>query len=389
MTTSRSCWPSSLSRRSALAHIAGLAGASVMASLPAGAQTLLPYGVDPSVRLRRMDQTWLWRRGCGSDQWPHTAVDSNTIVSGWGDGWGIERPSGEAKSAIGFTRFSGSAIAPEIEDVWSDRLSSAMRERSLKPQALLTVDGEIYVYANSLTDDRDRTLLFKMPGDGSGFTLVADSVIRRAVEGLQVVGAVHDQPLAQGDTILLLAEHGGLQSALLYVEEPKNPIVWAARPPSGTLGNSAKWEWFCGHDSTGIPIWSPATVHQRAFATSSGFPVMPVFSDPRGAGKHVMISYCPSLSGYMLAKTQNWLELGLFYGPTPLGPWTTLWYGPFVPPGHAPDPQIFTAQLVTNWSHDGTVSIMWSGAPRPAVCADPGSGNYDAVHLTRFAVEPV
>jgi hypothetical protein len=158
-----------------------------------------------------------------------------------------------------------------------------------------------------------------------------------------------------------------------------------ARHPRHSRG----WEWFCGRDGGGAPIWSRATVHQRVFATGTARGVVPVFRDPRGAGKHVMISHCPSLSGYVLAKTQNWLELGLFYGPTMLGPWTTLFYGPFVPPGDALDPRIFTAQVVTKWSYGGVLSVMWSGAPRPTACADPGSGNYDAVHLTRFAVERV
>ena len=186
-----------------------------------------------------------------------------------------------------------------------------------------------------------------------------------------------------------LAEHGGLESAVLYVGEPKNPTVWAARVPEGALGDSTRWEWFCGLGESGAPLWSTATVRDRVFVTGTGRRVVPVFADPRGAGKHVMISRCPSLPGYVLAKTQNWLELGLFYGPTPFGPWTTLFYGPFVPPGAAPDPRIFTAQVVIKWSYDGSLSLMWSGAPRPTACSDPASGNYDAVHLTRFAIERI
>ena len=92
---------------------------------------------------------------------------------------------------------------------------------------------------------------------------------------------------------------------MLYVGEPKNPLVWAARATPATLGDSSGWEWFCGRDGGGAPIWSRATVHQRVFATGTARGVVPVFRDPRGAGKHVMISHCPSLSGYVLAKTQN------------------------------------------------------------------------------------
>jgi hypothetical protein len=128
---------------------------------------------------------------------------------------------------------------------------------------------------------------------------------------------------------------------------------------------------------------------QRVIRTTSGARVVPAFHDPRGAGKHVMISRCASLPGYVLSKTQNWLELGLFRGDTMIGPWRTLYYGPFVRPGYAPDPRIFTAQVVVNWSYEGILSLMWSGAPLPAQCSDPECGNYDAVHLTRFAVERI
>lgn len=375
-----------LSRRAMLSRTA-CSAAMALQGWPAAAEPAAPYPTDPTYRLRRVDSSWLWRRGCESDQWPHTAVDTKTIIAGWGDGWGIQRPGDEPKSAIGFTRFSGGAAAPLASDLWSDSRSASIRALSLKPQALLTVGDAVYVYAMGLADDRDRTRLYRLSLDGANFSLVADSVIRKSVEGLQVVGTVHRVPQQAGPIILLLAEHGGLRSADLYVDGPKNPTVWAARATPGTLGNSAAWEWFCGRDGSGYPTWSRATVRDRVFATTTGRTVVPAFADPRGAGKHVMISRCPSLKGFVLAKTQNWLELGLFYAPGPLGPWTTLWYGPFVPPGYVEDARIFTAQVATNWSQDGAVAVMWSGAPRPAACADPASGNYDAVHLTRFAVE--
>jgi hypothetical protein len=383
-----------VSRRAVLSHVgqagaAALLGGAFTTLAPGSASAAAPYPANPNYRLRRLDTRWLWRVACESDQWPHVAIDSSRFIAGWGDGWGFHQRRGEQKSAIGFTQFSGAPTAPVIKDVWADSTSAPIRAISLKPQALLKVGNAIYVYANGMADDRDRTRLFRMPLDGSSFTSVQPDVVRRSIHGLQVVGSVHHKPLVDGDVILLLAEHGGLESALLYVGERKNPAVWAARVPSGALGDSRRWEWFCGRGGDGAPLWSTATVRHRVFTTGTGRRVVPVFQDPRGAGKHVMISRCPSLPGYVLAKTQNWLELGLFFGPTPFGPWTTLYYGPFVPRGAAPEPRIFTAQVVIKWSYGGILSLMWSGAPRPTACSDPASGNYDAVHLTRFAVERI
>ena len=383
-----------LSRRAVLARTGQAGTAAILGGTfatlgisPAAADP--PYPTDQTFRLRRLDARWLWRVACGSDQWPHVAIDNQTLIAGWGDGWGFQHPASEAKSAIGFTRFGGPPAAPDITDLWADRMSASVRALSLKPQALLKVGNAVYVYAMGLVDGRDRTRLFRMPLDGSSFTSVQPDVVRKSVHGLQVVGVVHQKPLVNGDPVLLLAEHGGLESAALYVGEPKNPTVWAARVPTGALGDSSRWQWFCGLDSNRAPIWSLASVRDRIFTTPTGRRVVPVFEDLRGAGKHIMISRCPALPGYVLAKTQNWLELGLFFGPTPFGPWTTLFYGPFVPPGAAAESRIFTAQVVIKWSFDRVLSLMWSGAPRPTACSDPQSGNYDAVHLTRFAVERI
>ena len=155
----------------------------------------------------------------------------------------------------------------------------------------------------------------------------------------------------------------------------------------GNLGSPAGWDWFCGLNGQGRPTWSKAVVRDRSFTTTSGRRVVPVFRDSRGAGKHVAISACPSLGGYVLAKTQNWRELGLFFGRTPFGPWQSLFYGPFVPQGAVPESRIFTAQVVSMWSRGDSVAVMWSGAPQATACSDPASGNYDAVHLTRFSVQ--
>ena len=141
------------------------AGAAAWCGWPAPAEAA-PYPANPDYRLRRLDSRWLWRRGCESDQWPHTAIDDSTIIAGWGDGWGSSGPTASR------SRRSASRGSPAVRrhrwstDLWSDSQSAEIRALSLKPQALLTVDGAVYVYAMGLVDDRDRTRLFRLSLDG-------------------------------------------------------------------------------------------------------------------------------------------------------------------------------------------------------------------------------
>ena len=107
----------------------------------------------------------------------------------------------------------------------------------------MTLDGAVYVYAMGLADDRDRTRLYRLSLDGTRFTPVASSVIRKSVEGLQMVGVVHRNLPADAVFVLALAQHGGLDS-VNSCARAQDLIVWAARARLETLGDSTKWEWF-------------------------------------------------------------------------------------------------------------------------------------------------
>jgi hypothetical protein len=202
------------------------------------------------------------------------------------------------------------------------------------------------------------------------------------VHGLQVVGTVHHAPGKRADTIVLVSNRGNLKDPY---EEPANTTVWAARVGPNGLDDIETWDWYCGLRPNGQPIWSEGRVRDGRFDLYNGMQAKPILRDPAGGGKHVMISWCPSLNGYVMARTHERTKLGLFYSRFWRGPYTTLFYGPFVP-GSGPA-QIFTAQVVTMWSRNGNVAVLWSGYSGGAgACGDKSSTNYDAVHVTRFTV---
>lgn len=373
-----------MARRRLLRGAASVTAAALVGGMPVRAASS-PYPAAGTLGLRRLDSLWLWRNACESDQWPHVALNRSTILCAWGDGFGWQVGRTELKAFLGFSSLSGTPEHPVGHDTWSDASTMPVRRLRLKPCALLKVGRACFLYAAGDRDGRDGTMLLRGPADGSGLKLVASSVLRRSTHGLQVVGAVHHAG-GKGDIILLLGEDGNTK--ILY-DRPRNSRIWAARADAGNLGNVAAWEWFSGLDGSGGPVWQRAAVNGARFDAGSGPAVQPVFEDPAGCGKHVMISWCPSLNGYVLAKTQEKTGLGLFLGETPFGPWQALYYGPFVPASADGLAHIFTAQVVGMWSQGASLALMWGGHPGFSTnCSAPNQAtNYDAVYLTRFAVE--
>ena len=95
-----------------LSRTAGL-GAATLAGWPTSA-TAAPYATNPNFRLRQVNSRWLWRRGCESDQWPHTAVGGAGIDCRVGRGMGA---SGHPESA----RRSRRSALPDSSVEWPHR----------------------------------------------------------------------------------------------------------------------------------------------------------------------------------------------------------------------------------------------------------------------------
>lgn len=376
-------------RRGFLCTIGGLAAAGALARSGAGllvgaAQAAdSPYPPAAGITLRRLDDPWLWRHGCESDQWPHVQVSRSRILACWGDGFGWNWEPNERKAFLGATTISGTVTRPVATDTWSDPSSPAIRQAKLKPCGLLKVGSGVVVYVTSDRDGRDGTRMLRASLDGRTFQLDGATVLRRSVHGLQVVGAVHHAVGTPGDLIVLVAEHGNIRDTHLTI---RNAKVWAARVTPATLTNVTAWEWFCGHDPAGSPRWSRASVSQASFTTKNGLAVVPVFEDPAGGGKHTMISWCPSLNGYVLAKTHLSTDLGLFFSRRPTGPWTALYYNKFVDKGSDGKSHMYTAQVVTMWSQGDMLALRWGGhsGVGKSACAEPA--NFDAIFVTRFSV---
>ena len=353
-----------------------------------------PYPWASTGRLERVDANWLWREGLGSDQWPHVALDDNRLLAAWGDGWGWSGRGGEEhKARMGVTEISGSMTDPSGVDLWGDR---SMR---MKPCGLGVFGGDVLLFATSDEDSRDRTVALISEGGGRAWSRIPGSVLSRSQHGLQVVGTAGQRPGVAADRLVVyLAADGNLRTDDLYARE-RNQTIWAAFIDRDMVASINGWPFFAGEATgeegarqvtvdetlalatradrrTGLTSNAAVTTLALPGGTAGGLEAQPVFVDPAGAGKHFLVSWCPSTNSYIAAKTHERTGLGLFSSATPWGPWETLWYGPFVERG-----AIFTAQVVTMWSTDGTVALMWSGSPDTNA-----SHNLDAVYLTRFSV---
>ena len=255
------------------------------------------------------------------------------------------------------------------------------------------------LFATSDEDSRDRTVALISEGGGRAWSRIPGSVLSRSQHGLQVVGTAGQRPGVAADRLVVyLAADGNLRTDDLYARE-RNQTIWAAFIDRDMVASINGWPFFAGEatgeegarqvtvDETlalatragrrsGLTSNAAVTTLALPGGTAGGLEAQPVFVDPAGAGKHFLVSWCPSTNSYIAAKTHERTGLGLFSSATPWGPWETLWYGRFVERG-----AIFTAQVVTMWSTDGTVALMWSGSPDTNA-----SHNLDAVYLTRFSV---
>lgn len=281
------------------------------------------------------------RRASGSDNWPITWADDDNQYTAYGDGWGFE-PKTKKKLSLGIAKIIGSP--PDFRGV-NIRTKSGERvgqgAKGAKASGILCVDGVLYMLVRNTGNSQiawsaDHGKTWKWCDWKFTISFGYPTFLNF---GRNYAGA--------RDEFVYIYSH---DSNIAY--EPADRMVMA-RVWKEKIRVRSAYEFFKGLDSSGSPIWTKSIGERGA-----------VFVNPskcyRSGG-----SYNAGLKRYLWCQTVYGDEdmrfkggLGIFDGPEPWGPWTTVFYAEEwdVGPGE-------TSCFPAKWmSRDGkTCYLLFSG----------------------------
>jgi hypothetical protein len=292
------------------------------------------------------------KRAEGSDNWPITWCEDDTLFTSYGDGWGF-RPRVEKKLSQGFARISGSPPdfrAVNVRSPTGERTGDGAR--GPKASGLLAADGTLYMWVRNtdnatLAWSRDRGATWQW---GFRFT--------ESFGCPAFLNFGRDYTGARDDYVYTYSQDGPT------AYEPYDRVV-LARVPKDRIRSRDAYEFFQQLDGNGKPVWT------RDIAARGG-----VFEYP-GHCERLDVVYNPGIGRYLMALGFNhesgW---GLFDAPEPWGPWTTAFHTERwdVPGTHG-------YRLPTKWiGKDGrTLYLVFSGK---------SADGYDAFCVRKMELTP-
>lgn len=258
---------------------------------------------------------------------------------------------------MGGTVIQGNPPGFSGSDVWGSNAQNR------KPLGLVADSNRtMYLFWTTSDDNWKGSYGGKSTDNGRTWDFSFGRVFDSNLDGVLVVGIAQFGPgysnvppgLDGGYFYVYLSNRNGASDGL-------GKEVYLGRAPKAQLFERSAYKYFNGTDVSNTPIWSSDWSHKQ-----------PAFFDPAGMAFHVNVSYNPGIKRFIYAKGQNTSGLGLFEGPTPWGPWRTVYYGQFK------DSLLkFTYQLPQTWmSADGlSMWMAWSGYPE-----------YDNVHFVKASL---
>ncbi|NIP24504.1 MAG: serine hydrolase [Phycisphaerae bacterium] len=281
------------------------------------------------------------RKASGSDNWPITWADDDNLYSAYGDGWGFE-PKTKKKLSLGIVKVSGSP--PDFKGV-NIRTESGERTgqgaKGAKASGMLCVDGVLYMLVRNVGNSQ----IAWSKDHGKTW---------RWCDWKFKVSFGYPTFLNFGKN------YAGARDEFVYIYSPDSDSAYKpadrmvmARVAKDKIREQGGYEFFKGFDGNGKPIWTKEIGSRGA-----------VFINP-GRCYRSGISYNAGLKRYLWCQTIYGEEdmrfkggLGIFDGPEPWGPWTTVYYTEKwdVGPGE-------TSSFPTKWmSSDGkTCYLVFSG----------------------------
>ncbi len=281
------------------------------------------------------------RKARGSDNWPITWADDDNQYTAYGDGWGFE-PKTKKKLSLGIVKISGSP--PDFRGI-NIRTKSGERlgqgAKGAKASGMLCVDGVLYMLVRNV-----------------GNSQIAWS----ADHGKTWTWCDWKFTISFGCPTFLNfgRNYGGARDEFVYIYSPDRDSAYKpadrmvmARVRKDRITEQGGYEFFKGLDRKGEPVWTKDIRERGA-----------VFINP-GKCYRSGISYNAGLKRYLWCQTVYGSEdmrfkggLGIFDGPEPWGPWTTVYYTEKwdVGPGE-------TSSFPAKWmSKDGrTCYLLFSG----------------------------
>jgi len=293
------------------------------------------------------------------------AADGNLYTS-WGDGTGF----GNVDAGIGVARIEGEPSNFQGVNLWQ----VPRGYNGGKSYGLLSVNGTIYLWFGPGSDVQNWTETKLYSSADLGHTWTNHGTFFTQPDGFALPCFLNFGEDYQASKDAYIYSYG------YDVSDPSNITkIKLARVPKDQILNRATYEFFNGFDQGGNPLWTPDV--RRS---------VPVFQDAGGGvvGPASVI-YNQALRRYLLVVTHGspsipWQGggLGIFDGPEPWGPWTTVeytnnWLG---------SRGMFFANIPTKWiSSDGkTFFLVFTGTGGGT---DPAQDAYQHIRGTLVVSE--
>ena len=321
--------------------VAAARGATTPANKKTSAPSATAYPPGPVIQgIEWAPTSSIIRFAKGSDNWPMTWADDDTLYTAYGDGNGF-KPFVNGKLSMGLARVTGTP--PDIRGV---NLRSATAEalgdgqRGRKASGMLCVDGVLYLLVRNAANSQ-----LGWSTDHGATWKWADWTFTESFGCPTFLNFGKDYASARDDFVYIYSH----DSDSAY--ERADRFVMA-RVPKNKLRDRSAYEFFVKIDASGQPQWT-RDIRERSA----------VFTNP-GACYRSGISYNAGLKRYL------WCQIGpgadtrfaggfaIYDAPEPWGPWTIAFHTDQWDTGPGE-----TASLPTKWmSEDGrTVHLVFSG----------------------------
>jgi hypothetical protein len=272
-----------------------------------------PYPPSPLIQ----SITWHWKThrtaAPGSDLWPVTWGSDDNLYTAWGDGGGFGGSDQDGRVALGFARIEGPSeqfAGINVNGGKNPMHGAAFASRG-KTGGILAVRDQLYAWLNTQNGrwpDVDEALIWS---DDRGATWRKSTWVFPKGQGnlkpatfLNFGRAYTGVPVEVAGYIYFYAFRQGNEKEFFL-----------GRVRQDKLQDRHAFDFFSGLAGEKV-LWSSEVGRARA-----------VFTDPRTTGGLASVVYAPALQRYLLTCFHKGPgQLGIFDGPRPWGPWTTVAY---------------------------------------------------------------